>query len=130
MQTPDTLLLGVEERVMTAFFSDVVGFATISENLSPTDLAALLNQYFTEMCEVIGQHGGTICNFVGDAIVAFYGAPIHFEDHAERAVLACIDMQEKLAELRQGWEQRGKMIELRRKWAEEGHGEFFQVRML
>src|SRR5215813_13396218 len=109
MQTPDTLLLGVEERVLTAFFSDVVNFGTICEHLSPTELAALLNQYFTEMCEVIEQHGGTIGKFIGDGILAFYGAPLHCEDHAERAVLACIDMQENIAELRQVWEERGEL---------------------
>jgi len=121
--------LGVEERVMTVFFSDLADFTTISEHLSPTALAALLNQYFTAMCEVIGQHGGTVDKFIGDGIIAFYGAPMHCEDHAERAVLACIDMQEKMAELRQGWEERGELSELRRRWTEEGRGEFFRVRM-
>jgi len=121
--------LGVEERVMTVLFCDVASWTTICENLSPMEVAALLNQYYTEMCEVIGKHGGTINDFAGDGIVAFYGAPMHFEDHAERAVLACLDMQEKLAEMRWGWEEGGELRELRRRWVEEGHGEFFQVRM-
>ena len=92
---------------MTVSFSDLADFTTMCEHLSPTELAALLNQYFTAMCAVIGQHGGTIDKFIGDGIIAFYGAPMHCEDHAERAVLACIDMQEKIAELRQGWKERG-----------------------
>src|SRR5262249_43301334 len=94
--------LAAEERLMTVFFSDVAAFTTICENLSPTALAALINEYFTAMCEVIGQHGGTVDKFIGDGIIAFYGAPMHCEDHAECAVLACIAMQEKIAELRQG----------------------------
>jgi signal transduction histidine kinase/class 3 adenylate cyclase len=121
--------LGVEERVMTVFFSDVADFTTMCEHLSPTALAALLNQYFTVMGEVIGQHGGTIDKFIGDAILALYGAPMPCEDHAERAVLACIDMQEKIAELRQGWKEQKELRELQQRWAEEGRGEFFRVRM-
>ncbi len=121
--------LGGEERLMTVFFSDVASFSTICENLMPTDLVALLNQYLTEMCDLIGKQGGTIDKFEGDAIIAFYGAPIPTEDHAERAVLACIDMQDEIDKLRKGWEERGEMTELRQKWAEEGRGDFFQVRM-
>ncbi|MBI2951594.1 CHASE2 domain-containing protein [bacterium] len=121
--------LGGEERVMTAFFSDIASFSTISENLTPTGLVTLLNQYLTEMCEIIAHHGGTIDKFEGDMIIAFYGAPIPYEDHAERAALACIDQQEKLVELRRGWEERGEFAELRKKWADEGRGEFLRARM-
>src|SRR5262249_52745354 len=121
--------LGVEERVMTAFFSDVASWGMIMENLAPLEMAALLNQYFTEMCAVIEQHGGTVDKFEGDAIVAFYGAPLPCEDHAERAVLACLAMQEKIAQLRQGWAERGELRALRQRWADEGRGEFFRVRM-
>ncbi|OGG47078.1 MAG: hypothetical protein A3F84_13970 [Candidatus Handelsmanbacteria bacterium RIFCSPLOWO2_12_FULL_64_10] len=121
--------LGGEERVMTAFFSDIASFSTMSENLTPTGLVTLLNEYLTEMCDIIGHHGGTIDKFEGDMIIAFYGAPIPYEDHAERAVLACVDMQAKLVELRRGWEERGEFVELRKKWADEGRGEFLRARM-
>ncbi len=121
--------LGGEERVMTAFFSDIASFSTMSENLTPTSLVTLLNEYLTEMCDIIAQHGGTIDKFEGDMIIAFYGAPIPHEDHAQRAVLACVDMQAKLVELRRGWEERGEFAELRKKWADEGRGEFLRARM-
>jgi adenylate cyclase len=121
--------LGGEERVMTAFFSDIASFSVFSENLSPTDLVGLINLYLTEMCDIIQGHGGTIDKFEGDAIIAFFGAPIPYEDHAKRAVLSCIDQQEKLVELRKGFVERGEMIELRRKWAEEKRGEFLWARM-
>ncbi|MDA0744908.1 MAG: CHASE2 domain-containing protein [bacterium] len=121
--------LGGDQRVMTAFFSDVASFSGISENLTPVQLVELLNEYLTEMCDIIGQHGGTIDKFEGDAIIAFYGAPIPVEDHAERAVLAAIDMQNKISELRTKWETENRMVELRQMWADQGRGEFFRVRM-
>jgi class 3 adenylate cyclase/CHASE2 domain-containing sensor protein len=133
MQNPDMLgQLGGEERVMTAFFSDVASFSTISECLTPIELVTFINEYLSEMCDVIEYYGGTIDKFEGDAIVGFFGAPIFYEDHGMRAVMACIDQQKKLVELRQLWNQEGKLPlplrQLRQRW-EKQHRTFAQVRM-
>ena len=121
--------LGGDARVMTAFFSDVASFSSISEALTPVELVETINEYLTEMCEIIADHNGTIDKFEGDAIVAFWGAPIIQEDHAERSVIAAIDMQIEMAELRKRWVNEGTMLELREKWAADGRGTFFGVRM-
>ena len=121
--------LGGDARVMTAFFSDVASFSSISEHLTPVELVETINEYLTEMCEIIEQHNGTIDKFEGDAIVAFWGAPIVQEDHAERAVQAAIDMQLQMIKLRKKWEDEGKMLELREKWKADGRGTFFSVRI-
>jgi adenylate cyclase len=107
MDNPKLLTLGGERRVMTAFFSDVQGFSTISEKLDPTDLVKLLNVYLTEMCHLITEVDGTIDKFEGDAIIAFFGAPVAYDDHATRACLASLAMQKKLAEMREVWKQEG-----------------------
>ena len=103
MENPKLLTLGGERRVMTAFFSDVQGFSTISEKLDPTDLVKLLNIYLTEMCNFITQVDGTVDKFEGDAIIAFFGAPVAYEDHAIRACMTSLAMQKRLAEMREGW---------------------------
>ncbi len=108
VKNPDKLALGGERRVMTAFFSDVAGFSTISEALSPEELVALLNDYLSEMCEITGKYEGTVDKFEGDAIIAFWGAPIATDRHAYLACMASIEMQKRLEELRAKWEAEGK----------------------
>ena len=100
---PDLLKLGGEERVMTAFFADVAGFSTISENMSPEELVGLLNEYLTKMTDTITENGGTVDKYEGDAIIAFFGAPIPYTDHAIRGCSVALKMQAQLAELRQKW---------------------------
>ena len=75
VKDPDKLKLGGERREMTAFFSDIQGFSTVSESLTPEELVQLLNEYLTSMCEVISSYNGTVDKFEGDAIIAF-GSPI------------------------------------------------------
>ena len=87
---PETLVLGGDRRVMTTFFSDIRGFTGISEKLSPEDLVSLLNRYLTAMTDIILETGGTVDKFEGDAIMAFWGAPIRLDDHAERACSAAL----------------------------------------
>ncbi len=106
MEDPSKLKLGGEERIMTAFFSDIQGFTTISENLKHA-VVPFLNEYLTEMCDIILGYDGTIDKFEGDAIIAFFGAPLDMPDHAVRACLCTVDIQEK-------------MVELRKKWADDG----------
>ena len=105
---PELLKLGGERKVLTAFFSDVAGFSTISEKLSPEDLVVLLNDYLTEMTDIIMKYEGTVDKFEGDAIIAFFGAPIPYEDHARRACLVSLEMQVRLGELRQKWKEEGR----------------------
>jgi len=124
--------LGGEERVMTAFFSDIASFSTISECLSPSELVRFINVYLTEMCAIIESYGGTIDKFEGDAIIAFFGAPIYLDDHARRAVLACIDQQRRLRQMRQEWAVGDslppRLQELRQQWEQQGRV-FAHVRM-
>ncbi|MFQ5451399.1 MAG: CHASE2 domain-containing protein [Nitrospinaceae bacterium] len=108
VKNPSLLKLGGERKVLTAFFSDVAGFSTISEKLTPDELVELLNDYLTEMTDILLKYEGTVDKFEGDAIIAFFGAPIPLEDHARRACLASLEMQQRLAELRVEWKRRGK----------------------
>ncbi|MFO7627322.1 MAG: adenylate/guanylate cyclase domain-containing protein [Candidatus Fermentibacteraceae bacterium] len=93
VKDPSVLTLGGERRVMTAFFSDVQGFTSISEKLEPEGLVTLLNHYLTAMTDIILKWGGTVDKFEGDAIVAFWGAPVPMTDHAERACRAAMECQ-------------------------------------
>ncbi len=101
MENPDRLQLGGEEKVLSIFFSDVQGFTSISEKLSPQELTGLLNEYLTAMTDIIHQTGGTIDKYEGDAIIAFWNAPLDQTDHAERAVRAALQCQAKLAAMRE-----------------------------
>ncbi|MBT4285983.1 MAG: CHASE2 domain-containing protein [Deltaproteobacteria bacterium] len=108
VENPGMLKLGGEKKELTAFFSDIQGFSTISESLTPEELVVLLNEYLTAMTDIILKHGGTVDKFEGDAIIAFFGAPISHEDHALRCVLAALDMQKKLIEMRENWRKQGR----------------------
>lgn len=103
---PEMVALGGEERVITVLFSDIANFTTISESLSPTELVNLLNEYFTEMSDIIMQNGGIIDKFQGDSIMAEFGVPLPVEDHADRAVAAALQMLDRLAQLREIWKSR------------------------
>ncbi len=99
--------LGGEDTYMTAFFSDIVSFSTFSEKLEPKQLVTLINEYLTAMTDIINDQGGTLDKFIGDAIVAFYGAPVYIEEHALRACISSQLMEKKLAELRIKWKKDG-----------------------
>ena len=96
LHDPAMLSLGGSRRVMTCFFSDLAGFTSISEALSPEDLVQLLNRYLSIMTKVILRHGGTVDKFEGDAIMAFWGAPLIQEDHARRACMAALEQQAEM----------------------------------
>ncbi len=108
VENPKLLKLGGERKVLTAFFSDVAGFSTIAEKMKAEELVDLLNVYLTDMTEIILKYEGTVDKYEGDAIIAFFGAPINFEDHATRTCLAALDMQARLAELREIWKKEGR----------------------
>ena len=100
IQHPERLKLGGERRTLSIFFSDLQGFTTISEGLTPEELTQLLNEYLTEMTEIIQDEGGTVDKYEGDAIIAFWNAPIEVPEHGLRAVRAALRCQAKLAEMR------------------------------
>ncbi len=106
LDNPSLLRLGGERREITAFFSDVAGFTSISEGLSPEDLVGLLNAYLSEMTDIILDLGGTLDKYEGDAIIAFWNAPLDLPDHALRACRAALRCQRRLAERREDFRRR------------------------
>ncbi len=91
------------ETLITAFFSDVASFSTISEQLKSADLAALLNEYLSAMTLILKQHEGVLDKYIGDAIVGIFSAPVPVSDHQLKAARASVEMVEKLADLRSYW---------------------------
>ncbi len=104
---PDMLKLGGEKRRMSVLFTDVAGFTTVSEQLSPEELVALLNEYLTAMTRVILDHEGIVDKYEGDLVMAEFGAPIWHEDHAALCCRAALGMQARLKELRAKWRAEG-----------------------
>lgn len=98
---PERFTMEAESREMTVLFTDVVGFTTISEKLTPKELALFMNEYLTAMTAIIYEHGGTVDKYIGDAIMAFWGAPLHDPDHALHAVQAAIAMRKRMVTLQQ-----------------------------
>ncbi len=107
-QTREAPSLGGEQVNATAFFSDLQGFTKFSEKLSPVKLVSLLNEYLTDMTDSLMGLRGTLDKYEGDAIIAFFGAPVVDSDHAHQAVKAAIVMQRGLATLRTKWESEGE----------------------
>ena len=96
-----------ESREMTVLFSDVRGFTTISEGLEPKELSQLMNEYLTPMTHIIHEYRGTIDKYMGDAIMAFWGAPLHDPQHARHALDASMDMLKRLAEMQSQFKAKG-----------------------
>ncbi|NOZ10720.1 MAG: adenylate/guanylate cyclase domain-containing protein [Gammaproteobacteria bacterium] len=104
---PQRYSLQGERREMTVLFSDVRGFTTISEGLNPEELSDLMNAFLTPMTEVIHQYRGTIDKYMGDAIMAFWGAPLNNPDHARFALEAAMAMDARLQEIQEQFAERG-----------------------
>ena len=98
--TTGALKGGGESRQVSVLFSDIRGFTTLSENRSPQEVVALLNRYFTLQVDVVFRHGGSLDKFIGDCIMAFWGAPLDDPDHAKHAVLAALDMADVLQQFK------------------------------
>ncbi len=96
------------KKEVVILFSDIRGFTSMSENMDPDDVAQMLREYFTEMVEIIFRHGGTLDKFIGDAIMALWGAPIGTPEDADNAMQAAIEMQQKLVELNAHWKETEK----------------------
>lgn len=107
-QQETAVKLGGDKRPITILFSDIRGFTTISETMGPDAIAQLLTDYFTEMVEVVFEHGGTLDKFIGDAIMALWGAPIAHADDPDRALQAAIAMQRSLDTLNVRWRAAGR----------------------
>jgi adenylate cyclase len=102
------IALGGERRPMTVLFADIRGFTAMAEQMQPDAIAALLTDYFTEMVEVIFEHGGTLDKFIGDALMALWGAPVAHPDDARRAHQAAVAMQQTVEGLNQRWRAAGR----------------------
>ncbi len=109
IKNPNLAKLGGERREITVLFSDVRGFTTFSEKHSPEEVVKILNEYLGEMTNIIFKWDGTLDKFVGDEIVAFWGAPVPQENHAELAIKCTLDMVRRLQELKQKWESEGRV---------------------
>jgi adenylate cyclase len=108
MSDPSKAGLGGQRRSMTVLFSDIRGFTTFSEQGEPEAIVQQLNEYFSRMVYVVFQHRGTLDKFVGDAVMALFGAPLDDPDHAEHAVQAALAMLKELEELNRGWAAEGR----------------------
>ena len=106
LRDPNHLQLGGEKRELTILFTDLAGFSTFSEKMGPVELTALLNDYLSEMTDIIMDEGGTLDKYEGDAIIAFWNAPLAQTDHAMRACRAVLRCQRRLAELRPAYQER------------------------
>jgi adenylate cyclase len=104
LKDPGKLKLGGERKVLTVLFSDIRDFTHLSENLSPDTLTKLLNLYLTPMTDIVFKHQGTLDKYMGDAIMAIFGAPLAQNDHAERACHTALDMVEALRDFQKKWE--------------------------
>jgi len=109
LKEPENIKLGGEEREVTVYFSDIEKFSTISEKLQPAELIELLNEYLSEMTDQILDHGGFLDKYIGDAIVAAFGAPLEQPDHAVKACLTTIDNQKRISELNAKFKEEGRL---------------------
>ena len=108
LEHPESIILDGEEREATVFFSDIRGFTTFSEKMSPRELVAMLREYFTVMVDAVFQYQGTVDKFIGDSIMAIFGAPTPQPNHAERAVRTALEMKRLLQEFNQNRLRLGK----------------------
>ncbi|MRR49763.1 MAG: adenylate/guanylate cyclase domain-containing protein [Rhodocyclaceae bacterium] len=104
---PENYSMAGRKEELTVLFSDVRGFTTISEGLEPDQLATLMNEYLGAMTQVVRRHRGTLDKYIGDAIMAFWGAPVGDPEHAKNAVLTALEMQEALVDLNKSLVARG-----------------------
>jgi class 3 adenylate cyclase/CHASE3 domain sensor protein len=95
-------------RNLTVFFSDIRGFTELSEKMEPEELTDMLNEYLSAMTEIVFEYGGTLDKYIGDAIMVFFGDPIPYDDHAQRAVNMALAMRRRLGELQEAWFAKGE----------------------
>jgi adenylate cyclase len=105
---PEKLRLGGEKKELTVFFSDIASFTNFSEKLDAVDLVQILNEYLSSMTDIILKNNGTLDKYVGDAVMAVWGAPMGLPNNALNACRAAVQMQEKIQEITLRWEKEGK----------------------
>jgi len=104
----DNLGLGGKRAIVSVLFSDIRGFTSMSEQMTPQEVSEILNEYFTEMEPIITNYNGVINKFIGDAVMAIFGEPIQDKNHAENAVKCACAMLQKVRELQIKWAKEGK----------------------
>lgn len=109
LDSGDEIELGGELKDVAIFFSDIVGFTSISESLKPGEIVEMLNEYFTDMTDIIFKYDGTVNKYIGDAIMAIFGAPIDSENNSERALMVSLEMRDQLNILNIKRESEGKL---------------------
>ena len=107
-QQEGEVALGGTKRPVVVFFSDIRGFTPMSETMNPDEIAGLLTDYFTEMVDIVFEHSGTLDKFMGDAIMALWGAPIAHEDDADRAMQCALDQIQTLEKMNAKWKESGR----------------------
>ncbi len=108
LKDPARLKLGGQEKVLTVLFSDLAGFSGYSERYGPNEMISILSEYFETMTEEVFAHQGTLKEYVGDELMAIFGAPLDQADHAQRACAAALAMRDRLQALRQEWAKIGR----------------------
>lgn len=110
LKDPSKIKLGGDKKILTVLFSDIRGFTSISERLTPEELVEHLNIYLQSMTDIIIKYYGTLDKYIGDAVMAFWGAPIEMDDHALKACKASLEMMEALKVMNKKWESENKPI--------------------
>ncbi|HPF04439.1 MAG TPA: adenylate/guanylate cyclase domain-containing protein [Spirochaetota bacterium] len=110
LRDPSKIKLGGDKKILTVLFSDIRGFTSISEKLTPEELVEHLNIYLQGMTDIVINTDGTLDKYIGDAIMAFWGAPIEMSDHSLKACRAALEMMEALKVMNHKWEKEGKPI--------------------
>ena len=110
IRDPSRMRLGGDRKELTVLFSDIRGFTSFSEKHLPEEVVSQLNEYLGAMTDIVFEHDGTLDKFVGDAVMAFWGAPLDQPDHAERAVTCALAMIRRLEELQKVWAAQGKHV--------------------
>ena len=105
---PEEVARAFDKRHVAVLFSDIRGFTALSEAMKPDEMASLLTEYFTEMVECVFRHGGTLDKFMGDAVMAQWGAPIGSPEDADASMRAACEMMEELDKLNAKWRSEGK----------------------
>jgi len=108
MANPGLARLGGQRREMTVLFSDIRGFTTVTERGQPDEIVGMLNEYFSSMVDLVFTHGGTLDKFVGDMVMALFGAPLDDPDHADHAVQTALEMITELGRLNARWKVEGR----------------------
>jgi len=98
-----------ERKVLTVLFSDIAGFTAWSSTCEPEEIHSTLNEYYNEMAGVVFKYQGTIDKYMGDGMMAFFGDPVEYDDHALRAVRTAVEMQQKAGELKERWKAEGRL---------------------